>query len=347
VALAAWRLRVGGLLYARLRESGALVPADAMRELSGYAGHVREANRVKLERVLPVVDALSEAGIRCVLLKGAALLSSIYSDWSMRPMVDVDLLIDAADVARAHEVLQDAGWATGAELVRGDFFPRFHYEREYVTLDEPKVRIDLHVRPFRPMRFASTIPSEAMFESVEPVELCGHRVWVPNAELMLIHLAAHAALHGAGELRWLYDIYAWLRHCGRRLDVASIVERCRAWRLDWAVRAALLRVEAALGATGSLAAFLAAFPRRAAITDRLVLWQAPHGESRHATDVLVNAMTIPGWRQRASYLAAVVLPDTSHLGQLYPHRHVAWPVAAHAVRLGRVLTRPVQRRAAS
>lgn len=347
VALSAWRQRVGGVLYARLRELDAPVPVDAMRELSGYARHVRESNRVKLDRALAVVDALSEAGVRCVLLKGAALLASIYADWSMRPMVDVDLLIDAADAGRADGVLQGAGWATGADLVRGDFFPRFHYEREYVTHDEPKVRIDLHVRPFRPMRFASTIPPEAMFESVEQVELCGRRVWVPNAEWMLIHLAAHAALHGANELRWLYDIYAWLKHCGAKLNVASIIERCRAWRLDWAVRVALTRVEAELGVAGRLPALLASLPRHASPLDRLVLWQAPHGESRHVTDVFVNAMTMPGWRQRAAYLAGVALPDASHLSQIYPYRHAGWPLAAYALRVCRVLTRPVQRRVAS
>ena len=74
VALCAWRQRVGGLLLARLCELDVRVPDAAMRELAGYARHVREANAVKVDRVLPVVEALGNAGVRCVLLKGAGLL---------------------------------------------------------------------------------------------------------------------------------------------------------------------------------------------------------------------------------------------------------------------------------
>lgn len=341
VALVAWQQRIGGVLLARLRELDASIPAEAHDELSAYAAHVREANRFRIARVLPVIDALADAGARCVVLKGAALLASIYRDASLRPMVDVDLLVDGSQLDMVESVLDGAGWIPGAELVRRDFFPRFHYEREYVTRDEPRVRIDLHVRPFRPLRFATTIPSAAFLDGVQPREFRGQVIHIPDREMMLIHLSAHAALHGASELRWLYDIHCWLCTHGASLDLRRVVERCRAWRLDAAIRFALTRVESAFGASRSLAALLAEFPRRGGLSDRLVLWQAPHGDSRHATDVFVNALTTQGWRRRLAYLSAVLLPDAAHLQQIYPHRHFGWPVAAHATRAWRVVTRPL------
>lgn len=347
VALVAWQQRVGGVLLARLRELDEYVPDDAMRELAAYARHTCEANRVKIERVLPVVAALTSEGVPCVLLKGAALLASIYSDFSMRPMVDVDLLIDPEDADRADGILKRAGWLPGEDLVRPDFFPRFHYEREYVTLAEPKVRIDLHVRPFRPLRFASTIPPCAFLDAATTAELAGRPISVLNAEMNLIHLAAHAAMHGARELRWLYDVYAWLKCHDDDLDAARIVDRCRAFRLELAVRAALLRVEATLGSAGRLAEILDRLPGRASAIDRLVLWQAPHGDSRHATDVWVNALSISDGADRAAYLSAVLFPDPAHLRQFYPHRHFAWPLAAHAMRACRFLMKPISPRATS
>lgn len=344
-ALAAWRQRVGGVVCARLRELNAPVPDDAMRELAAYARRTRESNRVKLDRVLPVVHALEEVGVRCMFLKGAALLASIYDDASMRPMVDVDLLIDEFNADAADECLQSAGWRPGADLLRSDFYPRFHYEREYVTFEEPVVRVDLHVRPFRPLRFASTIPQNAFLDAAEHADLCGRHVTVPNAEVMLIHLAVHAALHGGGELRWLYDVYSWLRERGDAIDVNDVAERCRKWKLELPMRCALRRVETELGRVSRLRELLDALPRRAGLLDRLVLWQAPHGESRHATDVCVNAFAVRGWRRRIAYLSAVVLPDPGHLEQIYPHRHFAWPIAAHATRAVRVLSRPFKPRA--
>ncbi|MCA9254347.1 MAG: nucleotidyltransferase family protein [Phycisphaerales bacterium] len=347
VALCAWRQRVGGLLLARLCELDVRVPDAAMRELAGYARHVREANAVKVDRVLPVVEALGNAGVRCVLLKGAALLASIYDDWSMRPMVDVDLLIDPKQTSIANEVLLALGWLPGADLLRPDFYPRYHYEREYVTQAEPKVRLDLHVRPFRPLRFASTIPPDAFLNAAVDTELAGGVVSVLTPDMNLIHLAAHAALHGANELRWLYDIYAWATWRSGDLDVDAIVDRCRSYRLEHAVRTALSRVRETLGPAPRLDEILERLPRRSAILDRLVLWQAPHGEARHVTDVCVIPMSLPSWADRAAYLSAVALPDAAHLRQIYPHRHWAWPIAAHATRLGRLLTRPLARRDAS
>ncbi|HPF38882.1 MAG TPA: nucleotidyltransferase family protein [Phycisphaerae bacterium] len=347
VALCAWRQRVGGLLLARLCELDVRVPDAAMRELAGYARHVREANAVKVDRVLPVIEALAGAGVRCVLLKGAALLASIYDDWSMRPMVDVDLLIAPEQTSIAEEVLLALGWLPGADLLRPDFFPRYHYEREYVTQAEPKVRLDLHVRPFRPLRFASTIPPGAFLGASVDTELAGGVVAVLDPDMNLIHLAAHAALHGANELRWLYDIYAWATLRSGDLDVDAIADRCRSYRLEHAVRTALCRVRETLGPTPRLDEILERLPRRSAMMDRLVLWQAPHGEARHVTDVCVNAISLPSWGDRAAYLSAVALPDSSHLRQIYPHRHWAWPIAAHATRLGRLLTRPLARRDAS
>ncbi len=347
VALDAWRQRVGGVLLHRLCELGATIPEDAQRELNANARHVSEANRVRLDRVMPVLDAFSHAGIDCLLLKGAALLTSIYRDFSVRPMVDVDLLIDASNADAADAVLQQFDWRAGAALVRPDFFPRFHCEREYLTRSEPAVRIDLHVRPFRPLRFSRMIPRFASEDSVDQTELCGQTVYVPNPELMLVHLAAHAAFHGASALRWLYDIHAWLRHCDDDLDVDAIVRKCLAWKLTHPVRVALIRTRKTFGPIGRLDSILHAMSTRAGVLDRLVLWQAPHGDTRHAMDVCVNAITIPGWRRRFSYLAAVSLPDRAHLGQIYPYRHPAWPAVAHAARVLRLATKPFHKSIAS
>ncbi|MCB9852194.1 MAG: nucleotidyltransferase family protein [Phycisphaerales bacterium] len=347
VALVAWQQRVGGVLLSRLRELDVDVPDEAVRELSAYARHVREANRIKIERVLPVVTAMTREGARCVFLKGAALLASVYSDWSMRPMVDVDLLIDPACAEIADGVLKRAGWEPGADLLRPDFFPRFHYEREYVTRSEPAVRIDLHVRPFRPLRFAFTIPPFAFMDATTAAELAGCSVSVLDAEMNLIHLAAHAALHGGRELRWLYDIYAWLRFHGDDLDASRIVDRCRAFRLEPAMRFALTRVKETLGPAGALTSILARLSKRTSMLDRLVLWQAPHGESRHATDVMVNSLSIPSWTGRVAYLSAVVLPGPAHLRQIYPHRHFGWSLAAHATRAIRFLAKPLSQGATS
>jgi len=103
-----------------------------------------------MSRVAPNFDALQSRGIPFLVLKGAALNAALYEEPGVRAMVDVDVLIRPGDAARVDRVLADAGCVAGAELLRADFFPRYHYEWEYFTPQHPPVKIDLHVRPLRP-----------------------------------------------------------------------------------------------------------------------------------------------------------------------------------------------------
>ncbi len=301
--------RVGGILHGRLCELGVSpVPAHAA-ELQAYADHVAAANRLQLSRALAVVDALERESIPCLLLKGAALHATLYQALNARPMVDVDVMIQPSDAARASALLAELGWRPEAPFVRADFFPRFHYECPFVTCDEPRVRIDLHVRPFRPVRFAETVPTDAFWNPSRDVTLCGQAVRVPNQSAMLIHLAVHAACHGASHLRWLYDIFAWCRSHAHDIDAADIVARCHDWKLGLPVGQALQAVRRTFGTTSLIDAILGALPRQVGLLDRLVMWQAPHGDDRHVMDVVVNAIAMKGWRRRLAYMSAIALPD--------------------------------------
>ena len=56
--------------------------------------HSLALNTLLLRELGQVQTALTGAGLRCLVLKGAALEATIYPEPGLRPMVDVDLLID-------------------------------------------------------------------------------------------------------------------------------------------------------------------------------------------------------------------------------------------------------------
>lgn len=341
VAAHAWQTRVGSILLHHLRRHGINLPDSAEQQLEAYRQHVLAANAYRLKRVEPILGRLQAEGIPFLVLKGAALNAALYPEPGMRPMVDVDVLIRPADAARAHAALTATGCRPGPDLVRPDFFPRYHYEREYLTSHPPPVKIDLHVRPFRPLRFARTVPDDALWAEPEIIRLGGLEVRIPNAENMLIHLAVHAACHGLRELRWQYDIQCWIDRFGDRIDWDRVAYKCRCWRLTLPFRRALESVAALFDPLDrDITRALARVDPSAGILDRLALRQAPYGEARPVRDVLTNVLCTPGWRFRLGYLRAVALPDPAHLGQIYPRRHWGWHLAAHAVRLTRGLARP-------
>jgi hypothetical protein len=245
------------------------------------------------------------------------------------------------DVDRVDRLLRECRCRRGADLVRADFYPRFHYEREYFTPNTPSVKIDLHVRPFRPLRYGRTVPEAAFWSEAQRVQWAGRPVAIPCPENMLIHLAVHAACHGLAELRWLYDIRCWLQRFGGCIDWEAVRDKCERWGLNLPLRRALEAVETTFEWSDPLLTdALSRLRSRCGPLERLALWQAPFGERRPVADVAVNFLCAPGIAFRLGYLKAVALPDAGHLGQIYSRRHAGWTVAAHAVRVLRGVTRP-------
>jgi hypothetical protein len=333
------RLGLAGLVLEALHDAGVGPPESAKRGLRAAATAVASANLHRARCFQPVVKAFAEADVPLMLLKGAALSLSIYPRPNLRPMSDVDCMVRPQDVERAVAVLESLGCRRGAALVRDDFFPTYFNEVEYFTPDEPAVRIDLHVRPFRPLRYAQSIPPEAFWTDARAIGLDGVRVCVPGPNAMMIHLAAHAAIHGAGRLLWLYDIRRFALNQSAELDWAVVAGCAESWGLTLPVRVALERAEAAFGPFVPAGVMARLRRARVGIRDRLTLWHAPRDEAHPLGHLLVDLLGTRGLRFRAGYLAAVLWPQAQHLGSIYPYRHAGWTLCAHAYRLVRAVRR--------
>src|SRR5262245_21793621 len=68
------------------------------------------ANQMAFEGIGPVLDAFDRAGVRTMLLKGAALTVRYYGDYGLRPMEDCDVMIPAEQVGLAAALLNKLGW---------------------------------------------------------------------------------------------------------------------------------------------------------------------------------------------------------------------------------------------
>lgn len=333
---------LGGALIERLRAQNVPVPPSAEMQLDAYREHLVAAHAYRRSRIEPALAALKAEGVPFLLLKGAALDAVLYDEPGVRAMIDADVLIRPGDADRADRVLKSCGCRPGADLVREDFYPRYHYERDYFTSHAPPVKIDLHVRPLRPLRYARTVPDDALWDRPQSVMYDNVRVLIPRPENMLIHLAAHAACHGLSELKWFYDIKLWLDHFGDQIDLDVVADKCRRFKLTLAVRCTLVRVADLFGhPTPALAAAVRSVAQPAGLLDRLALAQAPRDADHPAAAVLVNLLCTPGVGFRLGYLESVLLPGRAHLGQLYRRRHPGWVIVAHLLRVLRGITRPL------
>jgi hypothetical protein len=136
------------------------------------------------------IEALSGAGISVLVLKGAALLGSVY-DLGERAMEDVDLLVSPRHAAAAERALRRAGFSRGGDP-RRPLGSRHHHACAFAR--DPNLRIDLHTAIAYPPRWRLT--AEALFSRAVawPLATAARNSVVrrPATEDLLIHPAVHA-----------------------------------------------------------------------------------------------------------------------------------------------------------
>src|SRR5258708_8268436 len=179
---------VSPLLSRALRWQG---PAGWTGFLEQQRAHTAKRN-VRIDDLLLRLDQrTSEAGIAAVALKGVALHALGVYQAGERPMADIDLLVQPADVHRTAAMLESLGYAESFTTWKERVFTRID-EREPALLGEHSnngVKIELHERICERLPLRITDVSEHIFP---PHPQPGLNAYPSKASLM-IHLLLHAS----------------------------------------------------------------------------------------------------------------------------------------------------------
>lgn len=272
-----------------------------------------EISRDELRRVLA---ALSAAGIHPILFKGAALAYSHYSDPSLRPRGDTDLLIDAGAIASACTVFENLNY-TRAPFTAGELVS---YQVPYVKRDSQGVphAFDIHWRVSNPQVFANVLTHGDIEAQSVGIPALGDttRAAGPVHALVLacVHRAAHhgPAMHEE-RLIWLYDIHL----LAERLDAteqASFIELVKAKQLTTICGDALTAAHGSfLGRlSGELATGLAQC--RSANKEPSAIYV---GGRMRKVDILMSDLGSLSWGQKLKLLREHVLPPPAYMRQVY------------------------------
>ncbi len=319
--------------------AGSNAPLWVTNCLRAAASRVAAENLHTLHELARVAHAFEHAGIPLMVLKGAALNLTVYPRRDLRPMSDLDLLVAPQDTYRAIERLESIGYENGVSLIRDDFFPTHHYEKEMILPGPRPVRVDLHAHPWRPMHLAQVVSPEAFWADAVLVPLGDTSILIPHPATMFVHLAAHATFHDCSRLIWLYDLKRVADHCADLLNWNLVIDRARQWHLTLVVRTALDRAQSLFGeiCPPQILRQLADAP--STWRDRLTLWHTPHDASSPLLHVACNLLCLRGMKPRAAYLAAMLWPGKNHLAESYPFRHAGWTCCAHGLRAFRAVRR--------
>ncbi len=296
--------RLTGLLAAAV-DAGSWPATDEQAEQAFAAQAEAMATVVRLEQLLlDVVDRLETEGISVRALKGSAHAHLDYPDPSWRSFGDVDLLVRAADVERARDVLLAAGGGRRYPEPRPGFDRRFGKGMCIVTPtgDEVDVHRTLCLGPF-----GLTIDLDELFAGSERFGLGGRELTALDPPRRFLHACVHAAAGRA------VPMPAALRDVAQtvpgtevgRADALALAER---WQIGVLVRRAVHATARSLAwaPPPDLVATIDARPPSRLDRSRLATYTG--GGRSSATMALSSVRAVRGVRGKAAYALAVAWP---------------------------------------
>jgi hypothetical protein len=147
---------------------------------------------VRLDRrLLLIADALEDAGVCSVVIKGPAVAYSMYPDPSWRAYGDIDLLVPTRQHARACAVLADLGFSRDLPDPRPGFTERFGYTA--VFKERSGTEVDLH-RSLFGGAFGLWMQPDALFGHLEEFVVGGRTLRRLDDTGLLLHACMHASL---------------------------------------------------------------------------------------------------------------------------------------------------------
>ena len=289
---------------ARQRGRSATVDAVAMRGLRD-----RELGRV--------LDLLADAGVSCLVIKGAALGYTLYRQPHTRRRSDADLLVRAGDAERVARVLEAGGYARATEI-SGDFATsQMHFDR--ADCADHRFALDIHWRVVNTHAFVDAIAFDEYAASRVPVPGLGASAWTLSTAHALALACVHRAAHhwNSDDLLWLWDVHL-LASALPAAEAGAFADAASRAGIR-AVCADALQAAADRFATPSAAGLIARVaPRRG---DREEASARFLTSGLRQADILRSDLASLGWRRGVSLLREHLFPPVDYMRRQYDR----WP----------------------
>lgn len=203
---------IAPLLYCRYSNNGVLNLLDqSFKEYLSSQYHLNEKRIQKIQKLLnTILYELHINRISVMPLKGSALINKFYTDQAIRPMADIDLLINERDQKQVEQILNSFTYVLKKETPRHSYFLSDTTIMS-VTGEHPDnpIAIEVHTKVVCPLGHKEYDITEYLCKDAEQGFLNLMSVMNPSPPMLLLHLFFHAANNQfAGQLRaiQLYDI---------------------------------------------------------------------------------------------------------------------------------------------
>lgn len=289
------------------------------------------SNRTLLREFFRLWPYLQAQGLEVIPLKGLHLIPTLYQNWGLRPMSDLDLLVKPHEVSAVAAILQAQGYSPDPTMLPlkyhlmisfhlPDFRKGAHLRLEIHTDFKSRPQLDLNI--------------EEVWQSARHAELFpGHSLPLLTPEhhltFLLIHLDKHLFLSRAS-LIWLHDIAEFM---GFHLQNLDYQELRRIWGKNELLLWRYLRLVARIFQLQEVSALLSRetghgmeHPDNAFLAwEELVLRKLFFKEYTPIQFVGNILGLIDGWGNRAMFLWHHIFVSPTRIRLMYPGKPGYYP----------------------
>lgn len=218
---------VAPFLYHCLQTGPGLSALEPRAGATLVAAHGQTAgyNLLAYETALVCARRFTEAGLTAIWFKGLPLALTVYPAPALRPMVDIDVLVDPRQTAQALALLADLAADRPAMLSpQQDIHAVFNLGPGGLT------KLELHWGLIAPEGSSLAPPLDWFLAQRAPEPIGGGELFTLQPEAHLLYLAAHAELaHGEAQFR-----------LGRYLDIHLLLSGIKDFRWELLVEQAVV-----------------------------------------------------------------------------------------------------------
>ncbi len=238
--------RISPLLYDRYFTQPPVssdVPGEVIQYFQDAYQQTYLWNTVIYQQLSLVLQEFQQHNIVPVVLKGGMLAKWVYRNIALRPMQDIDLLLDDQDIDTAARILRNLGYSNILHhLTYLSDWHRTHEERLFAGFEHQgyhlptlikkwgnqSICIELH-RLLTPLMRAKDARSLAIPGADFPLRTL-------RPEYFLLHLGFHIQKHvqhgKIARLIWLCDIAEYLHVYGSRIDWSFFLALCQQYQVE-------------------------------------------------------------------------------------------------------------------
>lgn len=318
---AAEQARIAPLLHRALREVVELPPEVQHRLRRAYLANAHR-NLIILRALEAVLADLDRAGVPVIVLKGTALAATVYRNFAVRPLMDVDVLMRREHLDAALAVAARHGFHPERPETRAGSTAAYENELALIRREPMPIALEIHWSLFDSPFYQERLDLDFCWRNTQPLDLGGTttRMLAPMAQLL--HLCGHLVLHHGGEdLLWEEDIAELVRLEGASIDWNDLCDHARELDLVIPVRDLLLAL-AADGATGIPPAALERLRAlRPSADEARVVGYLTAEQRSVAQRFWSDLASMGGWRARLGYAWTHLFPSAEYMRARYGIRY--------------------------